>query len=278
MKKFNWQIFISFNLLFTFLFMLLSGIILYFKPEGSVARWLDWKILFIDISTWESLHTVFSFLFLVFALLHIIKIHLPNIAFYLQTKSQRTGRELYFSAIITVVFLFGTALSLQPFNLVYKAGTNLSDAWGEIDQPPEGVIGARSTLKEYSQYRGIQYKSLEDSLKAMNISSFSGSHTFQNIGEVNNLPPYKFYEILQDIDFSESARKDYTKGDITISEIAFLFDTEYKAILNYMIKHYNVSGLSGGTTINEVADSTGNSIMEIRRDLYRFHELQRAGD
>ncbi len=270
MKKFNWQIFISFNLLFTFLVMFLSGVILYFKPEGSVARWIDWEILFIDKSTWESLHTVFSFLFLAFALLHIIKIHLPNIAFYLHTKSQRTGRELYFSVVISVVFLMGTALTIKPFSYVYEAGNYLSDSWRIISQPPDGIINARTTMKEYSGHRNIQYGALEDSLKALDVSDLSKNKNFQEIGANNNMPPYKLYTLIERINFPVKSSKETPKGDVTVSEIAFLFDQNTQDILDYMNSRYETIDIKTETTLEEMAKATDSSIQDIRQELLRF--------
>lgn len=130
MRSFNRQVFISFNLLFTFTVMTVSGIILYFKPEGSIARWLGWEIWGLTKSGWEALHTVFSFLFLVFVILHIVKIHLGLIRLYfLNRKTKGTFREMSIALIISVVFLTGTVFSIPPFHLIFKAGNYLSDSW-----------------------------------------------------------------------------------------------------------------------------------------------------
>ena len=43
-NKFNWQSFISIGLLLSFFVMLVSGIVLYIAPEGSLSRWIGWDI------------------------------------------------------------------------------------------------------------------------------------------------------------------------------------------------------------------------------------------
>ena len=43
-NKFNWQSFISIGLLISFLVMLISGVVLYIAPEGSLSRWIGWDV------------------------------------------------------------------------------------------------------------------------------------------------------------------------------------------------------------------------------------------
>src|SRR6056297_3138081 len=128
MKKFNWQIFISFSLLFSFILMLISGIILYFKPEGSVARWLEWEILFLSRASWESIHTIFSFLFMIIAFFHILKVHLFSFFVYLNRKHLYAIKEFFLALAISLVVLVGTTLKLHPFESVYELGNRLSKA------------------------------------------------------------------------------------------------------------------------------------------------------
>ena len=66
-RRFRIRVFVSFGIMFSFLVSALAGIVLYFRPEGSLASWTRWQALGIDKKGWEGVHTVTVVLFLVFA-------------------------------------------------------------------------------------------------------------------------------------------------------------------------------------------------------------------
>ena len=70
-KVFKIRTFISVVLLFSFLLVVFSGLILYLRPEGSIARWTGWSILGIDKKGWEGIHTLFCILFLISVTIHL---------------------------------------------------------------------------------------------------------------------------------------------------------------------------------------------------------------
>ena len=45
-------------LLLSFLVSAVSGIILFVRPEGSLARWVGWSVLGLDKAQWEAVHIV----------------------------------------------------------------------------------------------------------------------------------------------------------------------------------------------------------------------------
>ena len=51
--------------------MVLSGAAAYIKPEGSVASWQSWSLLWLDKDEWEALHTLTGIFFLILSVIHI---------------------------------------------------------------------------------------------------------------------------------------------------------------------------------------------------------------
>jgi len=240
MKRFNWQIFISFNLLFTFLIMSVSGLILYFKPEGSIARWLDWHILGLGKSGWESLHTVFSFLFLAFALFHILKIHLFNLrAYIVKYKPARFHRELYISLLITAVFLVGTALYLPPFPLVYEGGTFLSEQWAKLVEVEHESVGPRQSLEEVGAELGLDSAGIRQWQAEQDLGDLSMDASLMDNAERNGLTPQGLYDKMtkaRQRDITDTNRKIYK--NITITEMAVILEVEPEKIQELIRKHY----------------------------------------
>ena len=52
---------------FLFLAAAASGIVLFLRPEGSLASWAGWHVLGIDKKGWEGVHILSVIMFVVFA-------------------------------------------------------------------------------------------------------------------------------------------------------------------------------------------------------------------
>jgi hypothetical protein len=199
MKKINWQIFISFNLLFTFLIMVLSGVVLYLKPEGSIARWLDWQILGIGKSGWESVHTVFSFLFLAFALFHILKVNLRIMrAYFVNHKPSGSKRELMLSVLISAVFMAGTVMYLPPFSLVYQAGNDLSARWKEKVQLENERVGPRQSLGEVASALDMDARELGKWMEQRGLAGRCAGAALMEVADKEKMSPYALYRQLRE--------------------------------------------------------------------------------
>lgn len=71
MIKFKFRGFTSFLMFFSFLISLVSGIVLYFPPQGKIAHWTHWTFWGLDKEMWGFLHINSSLVFFVIAILHL---------------------------------------------------------------------------------------------------------------------------------------------------------------------------------------------------------------
>ncbi|MCR4410785.1 MAG: DUF4405 domain-containing protein, partial [Candidatus Saccharicenans sp.] len=71
-RPFKFKPFVSFLTVFSFLLLAFSGFILYIRPEGSLARWVGWRAIGLDKSSWETVHIVFCTLFLLAGIIHLV--------------------------------------------------------------------------------------------------------------------------------------------------------------------------------------------------------------
>ncbi len=123
-NKFSWQSFISIGLLFSFIMMLFSGLILYVAPEGSLSRWIGWEVFHLSKKQWEHQHTIFSYLFILFSVFHIFKINWAlMLSYFIPEKIKIMNyKELVIALLIVVFVFFGTLIKLYPFEYILHLG------------------------------------------------------------------------------------------------------------------------------------------------------------
>lgn len=99
---------------FSFIFIILTSIVLYFVPQGRVAYWADWTLLGLSKEQWGDIHICIGVLFLVVSILHIWLNWKPILA-YLKQKSGAanfSSPAFFISLIITLFVAIGTIAGL----------------------------------------------------------------------------------------------------------------------------------------------------------------------
>ena len=201
-NKFSWRAFISIGLLYTFIIIFLTGIVLYLSPAGRIAHWVNWKLLGFSKEQWQAIHTVFSYLFVILSIFHLFTVNWKAFWSYLKSKSKQginKKREFWFSSIFTIVIFFIVIFSLPPFSYVMDLGTYLTDSWEtEMNEPP--IPHAELlTLNELSEQMGIsETDSLLNILRKNDIVFNSAEETLTDIGIANDMSPNAIYNIIQE--------------------------------------------------------------------------------
>lgn len=199
-NKFNWQSFISIALLFAFIFMLISGIVLYIAPEGSLSRWIGWNILNLTKKQWEHQHTIFSYLFILFSLLHIFKINWGLLISYFQfEKKHFTYIKEIIIALVIVLFVFiGTLFNWKPFSSVINWGSNISDNYGlGVDYPNVSDAEKLSLDNFATNVFQISYSDFEAYTKEYEFADLDKNSTVIEFCEVNDITPEELYKKIK---------------------------------------------------------------------------------
>ncbi len=199
-NKFNWQSFISIGLLFSFIIMLLSGVILYVAPEGSLSRWIGWDVFNLTKKQWEHQHSVFSLLFILFSIFHIFKINWGLLLSYFALEKKRLNniKELLAALIISVVVFIGTFYDLSPFKNFINLGSNISDNYSiEVEMPDIPDIDKLS-LKEFSEKAfNISVTELEIILENNNLEIDNSNISVNELCLENNISPQELYLLIK---------------------------------------------------------------------------------
>ena len=196
-KEFKWRSFVSFGMFFSFLIMVITGLILYIAPPGRVFRWTNWRFLWIDLDQWQALHTLFSYLFLGFAISHIFSMNWKVLFSYFTRKTKeglRRKRELISSSIVILLFITGTLLMIPPFQSIMNIGNWASKTWGEKIGYPPVAHAEEMTIEEIA--RVLLNIPLDEYLEKVRKAGFKIENTKQKLEDVckqNNVAPYVFF-------------------------------------------------------------------------------------
>jgi hypothetical protein len=137
--RFQWRAFVTLFVTLSFLLLALSGIVLYVAPPGRVAHWSLWTLARLDKEGWQSVHTVFAFLFVLAGAFHLY-FNWRIFWSYLRSKlvvGVRMKRELGLAAGLVVAISALTIAGLPPFATVMGLGARAKEAWAvEGAEPP----------------------------------------------------------------------------------------------------------------------------------------------
>lgn len=199
-NKFNWQSFISIGLLLSFIIMLISGIVLYIAPEGSLSRWIGWDILNLSKKQWENQHTIFSYLFILFSIFHVFKINWSYlISYFVVEKFKMINlKEIIIAIVITILVFWGTLLSWSPFNFVIQFGNKISDSHAEKVEIPNIPDAEKLSLNDFAEeVFNISYSDLVSNLEKFNFDKVDKNSTVLDFCKLNDITPEEFYISLK---------------------------------------------------------------------------------
>lgn len=198
-NKFKFRAFTALIVLWSFIIENVTGIVLYIVPPGRIAHWTNWKLLGFTKEQWAALHTIFGYIFLIFAVIHIYYNWKP-ILNYIKKKVKagiRMRTELTVSLVLTILVFIATAISLPPFSTVMDFGTKMKNSWEESSQEPFVPHAEEMSLKDFIGQIGI---SKEEALKALEKKGIQLQDTSASIKDIavdNNTSPVALYEILK---------------------------------------------------------------------------------
>lgn len=197
MKDFSLRRYISVGLALSFLMIIVTGVVLYIAPPGRVARWINWVFFGLDRAQWETQHTIFSYLFIFFGLIHLFLINWKAFISYLKrsmNSRKRSNREAYM-ALATALLVFSlTFLELPPLISVMDLGNRLSDTWEDnIGKPPDPGIEDMTLDEIAERYFGSDTNMLLEQLTNAGYIPGNSEQSLKEIARINNVSPMKIY-------------------------------------------------------------------------------------
>lgn len=168
---------------------------------GRVARWVDWRVFWMTKENWEGIHTVFSYLFSLFAIFHIFSINWKAFFSYLKSKISsgfNKKREFTLSVLIVVLIFFGTLFSIPPIKSVMEFGSVLSKSWEKIEEEPPVSQAEKLTLTEFSTAIEMDLTVFMEKLKVNGISYLNLDQTMEEVAKQNHISPLQLYDTIKE--------------------------------------------------------------------------------
>lgn len=217
----KWRSLASFFLAISGIIILISGVILYIAPPGRYAHAVDWRILGLDKGVWEALHTLFSYVAVIFAIIHLV-VNWKILVNYLWDRTKhayRLKREFIIAILLTLLISVGTIENWTPFSTVMDWGETLSNAWeanstrveeeiiytheSEIDTNEEHESmpttmsqgWGRYTVAEICQQQGVPVEEALNRLAAYNIEADDTSR-IRTLADVSEYEPSGIVDII----------------------------------------------------------------------------------
>lgn len=269
-KGFSLRSFTSFSLAVSTVIMAWSGFILYIAPPGRIANWGTWKLMLFTKTEWQALHTIFSYLFFIFFIIHLFFVNWKTFIQYFKSKI-RAGLnkkwELAAAVILSGVIFLGTLRSWTPFGSVMAFGEKVKGNWEKkIEAPPvlhmeTYTLGQLSFIFDTVPVAGLKNTLLENGVKIGESDT-----TLRQIAERNKTKPVSIYNILAS---KYKKAEDHAQGGggsgqgfgrATVESIARNNGTDVKIIIG-KLSEMGIEA-DGQTTLRSIAEKMGKTPKE----------------
>jgi hypothetical protein len=201
MPKFNFKFraFTSLLLFFSFLISLISGIVLYFPPQGKIANWTHWTFWGLDKERWGALHINSSLVFFIIAALHLY--YNWKVLFrYIKKKAELAFNlkvELFTAAILSVFIILATLYNIEPFRTIIRWNDDIKNFWATQAQAQPPIPHAEDlTVTEFCEQVNIPFENFQRQMNQQGWKFDSSEEKIKDIAKQNRISPAEIYNLL----------------------------------------------------------------------------------
>lgn len=194
-QPFYWRAFVTFYIVFSFVAVGLSGLVLFISPPGRVANWSQWRFAALLKADWQAVHTVFSLLFLAAGAFHIY-FNWRVILNYVRRKvgeGLNRGRELAVATAAGAVILVLTVAGVPPFSTVMALGETAKNSWSDPSTEPPVPHAEEWTIAKFAETTRISVDQVMDNLRQANMTAPAPEVTLQALATTYQTTPRAVY-------------------------------------------------------------------------------------
>ena len=190
---------VSLLLIFSFILLLVTGIVLYIVPAGRIAFWADWRFIGLTKEQWGEIHIISGILGLVSGFIHIFY-NWKAILLYLKNRKKEIrifNVNFTVAFIITLIVLAGTYYNLPPFSYVFDYSEDIKDTATEKYGEPPYSHAELSSIKQFCATMQIDLNQALQNLRTEGINFNDENDVLKDIANENNLSPQQLYIIMR---------------------------------------------------------------------------------
>ncbi|MHB1310738.1 MAG: DUF4405 domain-containing protein [Gemmatimonadaceae bacterium] len=264
-KPFRWKAFISLYIVFSFLVLGLSGLVLYVAPPGRIANWSIWRLVLLSKAQWQAVHTIFAFVFLVAASFHLY-FNWKVLKAYLRSRLEagfHLKRELGAASAAGVLLLALTIGGVPPFSTVMAAGDDIKNAWAGPAQEPPIPHAEELTVQKLAETAKVPVAEARENLAKHGVAIERADMTVKQIAAANALTPEQVYQRMS-ADGGKPLMAPAQSGGWgrkTVTDIC----TQYRVPVDTGLGRLKAAGFTatGGTPLKELALGSGRTPSDI---------------
>jgi hypothetical protein len=270
-ESFNLRSFTSFSLVISTIIMSWSGFILYVAPPGRIANWGSWKLMLFTKAEWQAMHTIFSYLFFILAIIHLFFVNWKTFLNYLKSKLKaglNKKWELIAASLLSVYIFIGSIYSWTPFGPVMTFGEKIKGSWEQNYKGAPVAHMEEYTIMKLSSDFSITPEELIKTLVDNNIKVRNIDLTLKTVASENKTIPSKIYEMLTS-KYGKSIQGSGNEppagiGKFTVKATAENTGKELSVLIG-ILKENGIDA-KGETTLREIAEKLGIT----PRDVYNL--------
>lgn len=206
MPKFKFRGFTSILMFFSFLISLVSGIVLYFPPQGKIANWTHWTFWGLDKETWGALHINSSLIFFIIALLHLYY-NWRVLWHYVKKRAELAFNlklELVIATAVAIFIVLATLYNLQPFATIIKWNDDIKNYWASKAEAEPPIPHAEDlTVTQFCEQLNIPLEKFQQQMNQQGWKFDPATDKIIDIAQRNGISPAKIYNLLQASDHQQ---------------------------------------------------------------------------
>ncbi len=196
----NKRAMISFFVALSFLIMVFTGLILIIVPQGKVAYWTDWHLLWLSKTQWADVHTLSSFLFMTAGIFHIY-FNWKSLMNYLFEKMKyqlRLKKELSVALTVSLAIVVIAINRIPPISYIFTFQEYMQESWVETaDYDPPMGHAEILPLKSFASKQKMNLDEVQKVLKDNKIIFDSVNESLLSIANKNNTSPMGIYLFIK---------------------------------------------------------------------------------
>lgn len=268
----------SLTALVSFVFLMLTSIILYIVPAGRVAYWAGYELWGLSKEEWGAVHINLGFLFFIAIILHTYY-NWAAIVAYMKNRARQLRvftPDFNVSLVVTLVVFIGTLLGLPPMSSVINLGAAISEqANQKYGEPPYGHAEL-SPLSDFADKIKVDLQEGLSLLLAAGIKVSDSKQPVKEIAEANGLTPQAIYLTMKPTAAAKAtempAEAPAGTGKKTLLQICEMYQLPATQILKGL--HDRNISVELNRPLKEVAEANGVDPHMIYAEIY---QLVKAG-
>jgi len=198
-KRIQWRSLTTFLIVMMFIVLATTGIILYMTPPGRVANWSGWRLFGLTKAQWQSVHTIFSFLFVLTASMHLY-FNWKVLMGYLRAKidmSRKYGREFVIASVLVLAVFTLTINRIAPFGTVMDFGENLRNGWTTTFNEPPLPHAELLTISALSKSTDVSLQTVRFELESAGFFVPHDSVTLKELADQKGVTPQEVFNKIR---------------------------------------------------------------------------------